>query len=165
VRFYAHIRADRSLHCSVAPHSPAEITMAPIQRVAAVFGVVFLVVGLLGFAATGIGMGAMPQSGGTTSVLLGMFPVNAIHNVVHLAFGIWGLLASRKAGRAITYALASGAVYLLLGVLGLFTPTILGMVPIGGYDIVLHLVLAVVLASVGFWAAWFSSPQPVPKRA
>jgi hypothetical protein len=77
---------------------------------------------------------------------------------------VWGLIGGRSASRATTYALGSGAAYLLLGVLGMFTDTLLGIVPIGGYDVVLHLVLAVCLAGFGFRAMWFT-PQRVPARA
>lgn len=136
--------------------------MTPIQRVATVFGAVFVLVSLAGF--TPIGMGAMQMGGNGSGMLLGMFPVNALHNVVHLLFGIWGLWASRTAARSLTYALGSGAVYLLLGVLGLFTDTLLGIVPIGGNDVYLHLFLAVVLAGCGFWAMWFA-PQRQPVSA
>ena len=135
--------------------------MAPIQRVATISGIVFSLVGLLGV--TPIGMPFM-QMNGTSPMLLGMFPVNALHNVVHMLFGVWGLVAGRSASRAVVYALGSGAAYLALGVMGLFTETLLGIVPIGGYDVVLHLVLAVALAGCGFWAMWFT-PQRAPVRA
>ena len=65
---------------------------------------------------------------------------------------------------AVTYALGSGAAYLLLGIVGVFSPSLLGIVPIGGYDVYLHLVLAVGLAGCGFWALWFA-PQRAPARA
>ena len=134
----------------------------PIQRVATIFGVVFLLVGALGFTATGVSMGGMDMTG-PAPLLLGLFPVNALHNLVHILFGGWGLWAGRATRRAIVYALASGFVYLLLAVLGVLTPTLLGLVPIGGYDIVLHLLIAIVLAGFGFWAAWFA-PSPTPAK-
>ena len=62
------------------------------QTVARVFGIVFLLVGLLGLVTTPFSL-----SGG---LLLGLFPVNALHNLVHLAFGVWGLLAARTPGGA-----------------------------------------------------------------
>ncbi len=135
--------------------------MVSIQRVATISGVVFILVGLLGF--TPVGMPFM-QMGADSPLLLGMFPVNALHNVVHMLFGVWGLVAGRSASQSVVYALGSGAAYLVLGVLGLFTDTLLGVVPIGGYDVVLHLVLAVVLAGFGFWAMWFA-PQRAPVQA
>lgn len=132
-----------------------------IQRVATISGLVFIVVSVLGLAA-----GGMPgmKMGGASVMLLGLFPVNMLHNVVHLAFGVWGVIAGRGEKASVTYALGSGVAYLCLGVLGLFTDSLLGMVPIGGYDVVLHLVLAVALAGCGFWALWFA-PQRAPARA
>ena len=126
-----------------------------IQRIAAVFGITFIVVGCLGFVA---GTDHSMMSMESTS-LLGLFPVNVLHNVVHIAFGVWGLWAATARGRAIAYALASGGAYLVLAIVGLVTPTLFGMVPIGGYDIALHLLLAALLAGVGVWAAWLAPQQ------
>ncbi|MFL5615157.1 MAG: DUF4383 domain-containing protein [Gemmatimonadaceae bacterium] len=132
--------------------------MTSIQRVATVSGIVFLIVAALGFAADASGHHMMNMS---SDMLLGVFPVNSLHNVVHMLFGLWGIWAGRSASRAVTYALGSGAAYLVLAVCGMFTPSLLGMVPIGGYDVVLHLVLAVSLAGAGFWAMWFA---PAPQQ-
>lgn len=139
--------------------------MITIRRVATVFGAAFLIVGALGFTATGMHMGGMPMDATSAPLLLGLFPVNALHNVVHIVFGLWGIWAGRSTGRAVAYALGSGAVYLLLAIVGVLTPTLLGILPIGGYDVVLHLVLAVVLAGFGFWAMWFAPRQPAAQRA
>jgi len=133
--------------------------MPSIQRVATVSGILFLLVGALGFVADATGHSMMNMS---TGMLLGLFPVNALHNVVHILFGVWGVWAGRSAGRSVGYALGSGAAYLVLAICGMLTPVLLGIVPIGGYDVVLHLVLAVVLAGAGFWAMWFA---PAPQRS
>jgi hypothetical protein len=126
-----------------------------IQRVATISGIAFIVASLLGLVA-----GGMPgmKMGGASVMLLGLFPVNMLHNLVHLAFGVWGVIAGRGERASVTYALGSGVSYMILGVVGMFTDSLLGMVPIGGYDVVLHLVLAVMLAGCGFWAMWFA-PQ------
>jgi Domain of unknown function (DUF4383) len=116
-----------------------------IQRVAQIFGVVFLLVGVLGLATTPLSM-----SGG---LLLGIFPVNALHNIIHLAFGVWGLLAARSAEGASAYCKVTGVIYLVLTVLAFVTPTTFGLVPIGGHDVWLHGVIGVILVFVGFgWA-------------
>ena len=114
------------------------------QRVALIFGVVFILVAILGFIApggTGMGMSGM---------LLGLFPINLLHNVVHLVFGAWGIMASRTAAGARTYCRLLGIIYLVLAILGYVAPTTFGLIPIGGYDIYLHVVLGLVLAGVGF---------------
>ena len=112
------------------------------QTAARVFGVVFLLVGVLGLVTTPFSM--------ATDLLLGLFPVNVLHNLVHLAFGGWGLVASGSLGRATAYCRIGGIAYLTLAVVGLLTPTGFGLVPLGGHDIWLHAVLGGILAAVGF---------------
>ena len=120
-----------------------------VRRVALVFGIVLLLVGILGLvSAGGMEMGADPAPG----MLLGLFPVNLLHNIVHLLFGVWGLVASRSFAGAKLYAQATGVIYLVLAICGLVIPTTFGMIPIGGADIGLHAVLGLVLAGVGFTA-------------
>jgi hypothetical protein len=135
--------------------------MTSIQRVATVSGILFLVVSAVGF---GAGAPGHPMMNMSTGMMLGLFPVNTLHNGVHMLFGLWGIWAGRKVARSVTYALGSGGAYLVLAICGMFTPDLLGMVPIGGYDVVLHLVLAVALAGAGFWAMWFA-PAPAQQRA
>lgn len=135
--------------------------MPSIQRVATVSGILFLVVSAVGFA---VGAAGHPMMNMSTGMLLGLFPVNVLHNAVHMLFGIWGIWAGRSASRSVVYALGSGAAYLVLAICGMVTPVLLGIVPIGGYDVVLHLALAVALAGAGFWAMWFA-PAPVSQRA
>lgn len=123
--------------------------MTTVQRVAQIFGVVFLLVGILGFVSTGMSMDPNPQ---TAPRLLGLFPVNALHNVVHLLFGVWGLVAARSFGAAKTYATVSGAIYVLLAVLGFIAPTTFGLIPIGSHDIWLHAVFGISLLAAGLTA-------------
>ena len=120
-----------------------------VQKLAMIFGVVFIIVGLLGFYYTGMNMQAEPDK---SHYLLGMFPVNALHNIVHVLFGVWGILAARSWNGAVTYAKTGGIIYILLAVLGFISPSAFGLIPIGGNDIWLHAVLGVVLAAVGFTA-------------
>ena len=85
-------------------------------------------------------------------MLLGFFPVNLLHNIVHLLFGVWGLVASRSFSGAKMYAQVTGVIYIVLAICGLVIPTTFGFIPIGGADIGLHAVLGLVLAGVGFTA-------------
>lgn len=116
------------------------------QRLAQVFGWAFIAVGLAGFAATG---GSMVADHMTAPRLFGVFPVNALHNVVHLVFGVWGVLAARGTGAARSYLLGAGLVYLLLAALGYVAPNGFGLVPLGGSDIGLHLFLGLGLLLSG----------------
>src|SRR6478736_8195596 len=90
---------------------------SPNRIVATVFGAVYLLVGLLGFAVTG-GVGFIATEGG---LLLGIFEVNPLHNVAHLLIGgalLAGGLISVKAAKAVNITV--GAAYLLLGIAGFF---------------------------------------------
>jgi hypothetical protein len=120
-----------------------------VKRVAMVFGAVFLLVGILGLIAPGgMQMGADPAP----ATVLGMFPVNLLHNIVHLLFGVWGLVASRSFAGAKTYATVGGVIYIVLACLAFVSPTTFGLIPIGGNDIWLHAALGIVLAVFGFTA-------------
>lgn len=84
--------------------------------------------------------------------LLGLFPVNALHNLFHIAFGIWGVAAYRRFDSARFYARATAIVYAILAVAG-FIPglnTMWGLLPIHGNDIWLHLLIAAPAAYFGF---------------
>ena len=128
-----------------------------VQRIALIFGIVFLAVALLGFATTGTTMEASMEH---APRLLGLFPVNLLHNLVHLVFGIWGLVAARSFGGARAYCRIGGGIYLVLAVLGLIDPTTFGLIPIGGHDIWLHAVLGIGLL-IGGLTARDTTPRTV----
>lgn len=81
-----------------------------------------------------------------------MFPVNVLHNLVHILFGAWGLFAAASFGAARTYARVVAIAYALLTLLGIIpaTNTTCGLVPIYGHDIWLHALLAAVAAYFRF---------------
>lgn len=121
---------------------------------ARIFGIVFLIVGIGGFI-PGItqphdhpGLAVEAASG----MELGLFPVNVLHNLVHIAFGIWGLIAARTYSASRTYARVVAIAYAALTILGLIpaTNTTFGLVPIYGHDIWLHALLAAIAAYFGF---------------
>jgi hypothetical protein len=118
------------------------------QKVAMVFGVVFLLVGVLGLLVPE-GMG-MEADNDAAPKLLNLFPVNLLHNIVHLAFGVWGILASRRYDAARAYCRIGAIIYAVLVVLAFVDDTTFGLVPIGGNDIWLHSVLAAGLGYFGF---------------
>jgi len=120
-----------------------------VKRLAMLFGAVFIVVGVLGFTVPG---GMQMGDPANAPLLLGLFPVNLLHNVVHIAVGVWGLVAGRAYGSAVAYCKLLGFVYLALAALGFVVPTTFGLIPIGGNDIWLHCLLGVVLVSIGFMA-------------
>jgi Domain of unknown function (DUF4383) len=87
----------------------------PGQLFALVFGVVYLAVGLLGFAVTGVDDFFSTKF---DEVLI-VFPVNPAHNVVHILIGALWLGGSRTAAGAKAVNTLIGAAYLLVFVLGL----------------------------------------------
>jgi hypothetical protein len=128
-----------------------------VRYFALIFGIVFLLVGLAGFV-PGLVTPMASHDHLTVSagagLLFNLFPVNVLHNIVHLAFGVWGVLAYRTFANAKLYARAVAVIYGVLTILGLlpFTNTTFGLVPIYGNDIWLHALLAAVAAYFGFVA-------------
>ncbi|MFP3463575.1 DUF4383 domain-containing protein [Arthrobacter globiformis] len=119
---------------------------SPNRLVATVFGAVYLLVGLVGFAVTsGVGFFA------TEGANLIIFEINPLHNVIHLAIGAALLYAGvRDIQLSRTVNTAVGAVYLLVGILGLFLlSSPLNIIALNGADNVLHLASAVLLLGVG----------------
>ena len=122
---------------------------------ALIFGIVFLAVGILGFVP---GMvqplhAVHPDVTGNAGQLLGLFPINELHNAVHILFGLWGLAASRSTGGSVAYARGVAIVYAVLTVAGLVPSlnTLFGLVPLFGNNVWLHAALALVAAYFG-WA-------------
>lgn len=121
---------------------------------AMIFGVVFVLAGVSGFFPSPVPPGAPPlavEHG--HGLALGIFPVNTLHNLVHLLFGVVGIAAARGAiMSARGYFKLVAVSYGLLTVLGLLpaTQTTFGLVPIWGADVWLHALLAVAAAYFGF---------------
>ncbi|HEX2493148.1 MAG TPA: DUF4383 domain-containing protein [Steroidobacter sp.] len=134
-----------------------------IHTFARVFGIIFLLVGIGGFV-PGITQPhdhpdlALKAGSGME---LGLFPVNFLHNIVHLAFGVWGIAAAPAVGSARLYARVVAIAYALLAILGLIpaTNTALGLVPIYGHDIWLHALLAAIAAYFGFYRRITEEPH------
>jgi hypothetical protein len=120
-----------------------------LQKLAGVFGVIFIIVAVLGFIAPG---GLVMAMDPTTGMVLGVFPVNLLHNIVHLLFGIWGLVASRSWSGSKTFFTVGGIIYVILTCVGFLSPTGFGLVPLGGADIWLHAVLAIAMLGLGLTA-------------
>ncbi|WP_285136367.1 MULTISPECIES: DUF4383 domain-containing protein [unclassified Microbacterium] len=134
------------------------MSSSPNRLVATVFGAVYLLVGLLGFAVTG-GVGFIATEGG---LLLGIFEVNPLHNIAHLLIGgalLVAGLANARAAKGVNTTV--GAVYLLLGIVGFFlTGTAVNILALNVPDHFLHLASAVVLLGVGL-----GTERSIPRTA
>jgi hypothetical protein len=125
-----------------------------IQTFARIYGIVFLIVGIGGFI-PGV---TVPHEHpdllvrAASGLELRLFPVNVLHNIVHILFGAWGLFAAGNFGAARMYARVVAIAYALLTILGVIpaTNTTFGLVPIYGNDIWLHALLAAIAAYFGF---------------
>jgi hypothetical protein len=123
---------------------------------ALIFGIAYLGAGLLGLM-PGL-LTPMPDGAPPTrfdvmqGALLGLFPVNMLHTALHLAIGAWGLMAFMGWLRPRTYARSLAVIYGVLGVMGLIPAlnTLLGLAPLYGHDVWLHLGSAAVAAYFGF---------------
>jgi hypothetical protein len=121
---------------------------------ARIYGVAFLLIGLSGFmpglTPAHVHPNLTVQAG--SGMAMGLFPVNILHNLFHLAFGVWGLLAARGIGAARAYGKGVALIYGLLTIMGLIplTDTAFGLVPIYGNDVWLHALLAIVAGYFGF---------------
>ncbi|MDQ0000680.1 DUF4383 domain-containing protein [Pseudarthrobacter sulfonivorans] len=116
-----------------------------LQKAAQAVGAVFLLVGVLGFI-PGIttNYDALSFAGhGSEALLLGIFQVSILHNIVHLLFGVAGILMARTNDQARNYLLYGGVVYLVLWLYGLLVghDTPANFVPVNNADNWLHLVL------------------------
>ena len=116
------------------------------RRFAAVFGAVYVLVGIAGFAVTGLS-----DFAATSSDQLIVFGLNPLHNIVHLLVGLVWLGASRNEQSARVVSTAIGAVYLLVGVAGLFITgnSDLNLLNLNQPDNVLHLGSAVLALYFG----------------
>ena len=123
---------------------------------ALIFGIVFLLAGASGFIPGllhPVPAGAPPLTVASGyGFILGLLPVNMLHNLVHLLFGILGVAAYAGVFAPRMYAQIVAVSYGLLVVLGLIpaTNTLFGLVPIYGMDVWLHLALGLVAAYFGF---------------
>ncbi|NJP34598.1 DUF4383 domain-containing protein [Micromonospora thermarum] len=139
----AHARARRN---------PAE-GQPPVRRAAFALAVVFLVSGLLGFV-PGVTENfadlriAGHQSG---AELFGVFGVSVLHNLVHLMFGVAGLVLARSVPAARVYLIGGGAIYLVLWLYGMAVDhrSAANFLPVNDADDWLHLALGGGMVALG----------------
>jgi Domain of unknown function (DUF4383) len=116
------------------------------KQLSYLFGIIFVLVGILGFVAN-------PIVGST-----GLFETDTLHNIVHLLIGIVLIVvAAWCAASASLWLKIMGVLYIVLAVVGfLMVPDggmLLGLVLTNMADHVLHIVLGVVLVVAGYATA------------
>ena len=126
------------------------------RRFALVVGIIYLVIGIAGFI-PGLVQGqdypdlAVDAGSGA---LLGLFPVNVVHHLVHLLVGVLGIAAYRAFDSARLYARGLAIVYGVLAVMGLISAanlhTMFGLTPLFSHDVWLHAGTAIIAAYFGW---------------
>lgn len=122
----------------------------PVQNVARLVGVVFLLVGVAGFIpgiTTNLYDGLEFAGDDGTAELLGLFEVSVLHNIVHGLFGIAGLALAATASGARTFLIGGGAIYLVLFLLGIVGGG--DWIPANDADNWLHVLLGVGMIALG----------------
>ena len=111
----------------------------PVQLVATLVGLSFLAAGVGGFI-PGItdNVGNIPLYGhDSPAKLLGIFQVSVLHNIIHLIFGLAGLMMAKASAK--TYLVGGGIIYLAVWVYGMYAGAGLDMVGLNHADNLLHL--------------------------
>lgn len=123
----------------------------PIQLAALLVGLVFLVAGVGGFIpgiTTNAGDIAL-YGHESPAMLLGIFQVSVLHNIIHLVFGIAGLVLANTAAKV--YLVGGGVIYLVTWLYGVVIDpaSALNFVPLDDADNWLHLGLGLGMAMLG----------------
>lgn len=137
--------------------------------VAKVFGIVLLVVGIIGFFPNPIvgDPGAADEAQDRTGAAEegAIFGANLVHDLVHVASGLVaiaaGFLSSTPEKHSKQFNLGFGAVYAVVTLLGFVAlDTMRSLLAINMADNILHLLIAVVLLGVGLTVDAESSGAP-----
>lgn len=120
-----------------------------LKKASLTFGIVFVALGLLGFVP------ALTPGG----KLLGIFDVDAVHNLIHLLSGVAALAAASSANYARRYFQVFGVIYAVVA-LGGFLPflqfgdeqKLLGLTHVDMADNLLHVAIATAALYLGFGA-------------
>ncbi|MEU1604496.1 DUF4383 domain-containing protein [Micromonospora matsumotoense] len=124
-----------------------------VQLVATIVATVFLALGVLGFVpGVTTHYGDLAFAGHHSGAMLfGLFQVSVLHNLLHLLFGLVGLVLARRLGGARLYLTVGGALYLALWLYGFAVArdASANIVPFNDADSWLHLVLGLGMVAVG----------------
>ena len=131
-----------------------------------IFGIVYTLVGLMGFVPGLVQSPPVdaPRLAVSTAYgyMFGLFPLNLLHDLVHIVVGVIGIGVAGRFAAALMYCRVVAVVFAILTVMGLIPglDTTLGLIPIFGADVALHAVTTVASAYFG----WFA-PEVTGRRA
>jgi len=134
------------------------MSSSPNRLLGIIFGVIYLLVGVFGFFLTS----ATAFTGTSGPLFIGLFQVNPLQNLGHLAAGIILLVAGLAGPRAARFVNGLlGAVFFVLGIVGLVVAggsNPLNIFAFNGADNILHFATAVVLLAVAIGADRSAKP-------
>jgi len=126
--------------------TPTRTKRSQVEKGAILVAIVFLLVGVAGFIPGITTHYSQLSFAGHMSEaqLLGLFQVSVLHNIVHLLFGVAGLVLARTPLRARNFLLYGGYVYAALFFYGIVIEyqSTANFVPFNDADNVLHFLLA-----------------------
>jgi hypothetical protein len=131
---------------------------ALVQTLTLIVGVIFVVVGVLGFVpGVTTHYGDLSFAGHDSGAkLLGVFQVSVLHNLVHIAFGVVGIVLAKAPDSSRLYLIGGGIVYLALWVLGVANGA--SWIPANTADNWLHFGLGIGMIGLGY--ASTRGPEP-----
>jgi uncharacterized protein DUF4383 len=114
----------------------------PIQELALLVALGFVVIGIAGFIpGLTTHYGNLSFAGHDSGAkLFGVFQTSILHNLVHLLFGVAGIVLSRTRRTARLFLVGGGLVYLVIFLYGLVTSqgSAANFIPVNSADNVLH---------------------------
>jgi hypothetical protein len=136
-----------------------------IQKAAMLFGIVFLIVTVVGFIpGLTTDYDRLTTFDDVGAQIFGIIGVNALENIVHLLFGVAGLVAAATWAASRTYFVAGGIIYLAVWLYGILidlssSANFIGVNAAANW---LHFVLGVVflLVAFAFGRAAVAEPRP-----
>lgn len=134
------------------------VKLVAVQGATLVIAAAFLAIAVAGFT-PGLTsnldhlqwVGHPPQ--GPVAQVLGVFDTSVAHNLMHLLFGVAGLVLARTFRRAKLYLICGGLIYLCLWLWGTLDAQPREALPLNGSDNWLHLALGVVMVVLGLTLA------------
>lgn len=135
--------------------------MKAAQRFALIIGIAYTVMGIMGFIPALVSQPeSLPPYVSDLGVvsgygyLMGLFPVNTPHNIIHIVTGLLGIVTSISLDSARLFSGQLGIYYTTLAVLGMIpvANTFFGLFPIYGVDVILHGVTGIMGIYFGFFA-------------
>ncbi|WP_328360259.1 DUF4383 domain-containing protein [Mycobacterium sp. NBC_00419] len=131
------------------------VGMLAVQGAAVLVAAAFLAVAIAGFIPGLTSRVDQLQWYGMDSraQLFGVFGISVLHNLLHLAFGVVGLLLATSYARARAYLIGGGVIFLGLWLAGLLADQLRSMLPLNHADSWLHFSIGVVMVLLGLTLA------------